>query len=454
MRYYIDCSYEEHNEAKELGAKWDAAQRKWYFTNIEDADKFSRWLPNGLDIKIYTEDFLSLSAICKSLKISRSEVKRWLIKNGYIIDVYTATDKGKELGIEERQKRTGGTKLLYNTKAQEYIKSNASVFSLTESTITRVTRVSSIEDEYQTPNLEYMDFNKLGLNYSDYLIIDTETTGLKENDEVAELAILDFYGNELYHSLYEPQKDVFWAAAKKTGLSKRKLAGFPKFVDEWKRIVETVNGKKLIAHNAEFDCRLIMQTLDRYGLNKLEGKVLFDGCVDSMELAKKNVHSSSYSLESLCKKFGIVDEQKHRATYDCLMLLKFLRALEISKSDTNAKDQQKIQNDKKNIGGRAERKQLTEKYIKNGVKIEDIASDFGFSRNTIEKYVQELIEEGRLEYDLFLDPGKEECILEIVSSLEGWDGTLTSIKERVDDSISYFDIRLAISKNSLGKKKG
>ena len=448
MRYYIDCSYEEYSEVKELGAKWSDEHKLWYFTDENDANKFSKWLPNKSEKKIYAEDLLTLSKICKNLKISRSEVKRWLVKNGYLIDVYTVTDKGKQLGIEERLKRSGGTKLVYNEEAQEYIRRNASLFSSTGSA------TGLIEDEYQSPDLEYLEFKKLVLNYSDYLIIDTETTGLQEDDEVVELAILDLYGNELYHSLYEPHKEVFWAAAKKTGLTKRKLLGYPKFVDEWNKVVEIVSGKNLIAHNAEFDCRLIMQTLDRYGLNKSEGKAIFSGCIDSMELAKKYVRSSSYSLESLCKKFGIVDEQKHRATYDCLMLLKFLRALEISKSCTSAKGQQEIQNDKKNIGGRAKRKQLTEEYIKNGIKIEEIASGFGFSRYTIEKYVQELIEEERLGYDLFLDPGKERSILEIVSSLEEWDGTLTSIKERVDDSISYFDIRLAISKNNLGKKKG
>ena len=435
MRYYIECKYIEHEQVRNLGAKWDRDKRKWYFTNINDSDKFSKWLPSELSVENCAEDFKSLTAICRDLTISKNEVKSWLIKDGYLIDVYTVTAKGKQLGIEERLKRSGGTKLVYNEQAQEYIRKNAFLFSSTGSA------TGLIEDEYQSPDLEYLEFKKLGLNYSDYLIIDTETTGLQEDDEVVELAILDFYGNELYHSLYEPHKEVFWAAAKKTGLTKRKLLGYPKFVDEWNKVVEIVSGKNLIAHNAEFDCRLIMQTLDRYGLNKFEGKAIFSGCIDSMELAKKYVRSSSYSLENLCKKFGIIDEQKHRATYDCLMLLKFLRALETSKSD------------KKVVGGKAERKQLTEEYIKNGVNIEDIASSFGFSHSTIENYVQELIEEDRLRYDLFLDPGKEEYIMKIVSSFEKWDGSLTPIKEKAGDSISYFDIKLTLSKNNLNKKK-
>ena len=33
-------------------------------------------------------------------------------------------------------------------------------------------------------------------------------------------------------------------------------------------------------------------------------------------------------LEAICKILGIEEEQKHRATYDCLMILKMLRAIE------------------------------------------------------------------------------------------------------------------------------
>ena len=47
-RYYIQCPKEEKEEAKALGARWDPKEVKWYYTNPEDRDKFQKWLQDGL----------------------------------------------------------------------------------------------------------------------------------------------------------------------------------------------------------------------------------------------------------------------------------------------------------------------------------------------------------------------------------------------------------------------
>lgn len=43
-RYYIECPYEEKEEAKALGAKWDKNAKKWYYTNPYDGVKFQKWI--------------------------------------------------------------------------------------------------------------------------------------------------------------------------------------------------------------------------------------------------------------------------------------------------------------------------------------------------------------------------------------------------------------------------
>lgn len=43
-KFYIQCPYEEKDEAKSLGARWDGAQRSWYYTDPDDAPKFKKWL--------------------------------------------------------------------------------------------------------------------------------------------------------------------------------------------------------------------------------------------------------------------------------------------------------------------------------------------------------------------------------------------------------------------------
>ena len=43
-KHYIDCPFEEKDEAKALGAKWDHEKRKWYYTGDKDPEKFRKWM--------------------------------------------------------------------------------------------------------------------------------------------------------------------------------------------------------------------------------------------------------------------------------------------------------------------------------------------------------------------------------------------------------------------------
>lgn len=43
-KYYINCPYEEKDEAKRLGAKWDSSRKKWYYTNPKQRSLFQKWL--------------------------------------------------------------------------------------------------------------------------------------------------------------------------------------------------------------------------------------------------------------------------------------------------------------------------------------------------------------------------------------------------------------------------
>jgi hypothetical protein len=44
MRINLHCPYAEKDEAKVLGAKWDAERKTWYVVNPHDLTIFARWL--------------------------------------------------------------------------------------------------------------------------------------------------------------------------------------------------------------------------------------------------------------------------------------------------------------------------------------------------------------------------------------------------------------------------
>ena len=46
-RFYLECPYAEKNEAKQLGARWDANARKWYVPDDVERNLFKQWWPES-----------------------------------------------------------------------------------------------------------------------------------------------------------------------------------------------------------------------------------------------------------------------------------------------------------------------------------------------------------------------------------------------------------------------
>jgi hypothetical protein len=47
MRINLSCPFAEKDQAKALGAKWDAAKRVWYIVDVENLTPFMRWMPSS-----------------------------------------------------------------------------------------------------------------------------------------------------------------------------------------------------------------------------------------------------------------------------------------------------------------------------------------------------------------------------------------------------------------------
>lgn len=49
MRTNLKVPFAEKDEAKKLGARWDAARKLWYVDGIADLSPFARWAPTPHD---------------------------------------------------------------------------------------------------------------------------------------------------------------------------------------------------------------------------------------------------------------------------------------------------------------------------------------------------------------------------------------------------------------------
>lgn len=99
------------------------------------------------------------------------------------------------------------------------------------------------------------------------LFLDTETTGLDDTDQVCEIAILDVDGAVLFSSLVRPSCSMNPGAAGVHGITQEELAHAPAWPEVHGTVAAILAGRLVIAHNADFDSRLLSQTCRAYGLD-------------------------------------------------------------------------------------------------------------------------------------------------------------------------------------------
>jgi len=98
------------------------------------------------------------------------------------------------------------------------------------------------------------------------VILDTETTGKTQTDQLIEICILDSEGNVLLDERVKSTVKVSKGAMNVHGIKDRHLKHCRTWPEVYKEYVELTAGKNIIAYNVAFDRRIIKQTCKAYGL--------------------------------------------------------------------------------------------------------------------------------------------------------------------------------------------
>ena len=168
------------------------------------------------------------------------------------------------------------------------------------------------------------------LEDNDILIVDTDRTGLKVEDEIVQLAIVNLRGETLINTLLRPVTEVSDEALAVHGITGQELAGAPIFSDLYERARGLLRSHQLIAYNAEFDRRMLAQTCKRYGLPEID-PVSWDCLLEKYARfcgnRKKNGSYRRYSLKDACDQEGLIVTETHEATKDCYLAFALIKAI-------------------------------------------------------------------------------------------------------------------------------
>lgn len=96
---------------------------------------------------------------------------------------------------------------------------------------------------------------------SDFVVLDTETTGLGNDARVCEISIIDMSGDVLLDTLINPEIQIPADAIAIHGITNEMVKVAPTISSIFSDIQNFLSGKVLAVYNVEYDVRLLNQSL-------------------------------------------------------------------------------------------------------------------------------------------------------------------------------------------------
>lgn len=175
-----------------------------------------------------------------------------------------------------------------------------------------------LQNIYEMPDITFSNitaksnYEKLG----DFVVIDTETTGLKAGyDRIIEVSALRFRNwrpELLFTTLLNPDKKIDSFIEDLTGINDGMLREAPHFPLIIESLSSFIGSDNIVGHNLLFDLKFLYKN----GLNIFSSKRKY---YDTLELSRKTFHDlDNYKLDTLCEYYGIRDNcSSHRSSSDC-----------------------------------------------------------------------------------------------------------------------------------------
>jgi DNA polymerase-3 subunit epsilon len=178
-----------------------------------------------------------------------------------------------------------------------------------------------------------MNFNDM-IRSGNFLVLDTETTGLGPTAEICQIAVIDALGTVLLDTLVKPVNPIEAGAIAVHGITNEMVADAPGWGDITDQLQCLLAGHNVVIYNAVFDRKLMHQSAEQAGLPKIDWKALATFHCAMLTFAPIygdwNSYYQSYRWKTLAAaaefyKLPIVDA--HHALGDCLTTLAVCKAM-------------------------------------------------------------------------------------------------------------------------------
>jgi len=165
----------------------------------------------------------------------------------------------------------------------------------------------------------------------EFVILDTETTGFEEDDEIIQIGIIDHTGATVFESLVKPTKPI--TNSQYHGITDETVKDAPSFAAAYPAIRAALEHKRVIAYNAEYDWRMLRQAWERHGLAPIVAAPAVSHCAMHQYAAFNgdwNSYHGNYrwvKLREALAAFGLKHEDFGDAEHDAVTDAKATLAL-------------------------------------------------------------------------------------------------------------------------------
>lgn len=170
------------------------------------------------------------------------------------------------------------------------------------------------------------------LRGGNFVVLDTETTGLNEDAQIVQLAIISDTGNTLIDTLVKPTCHIPPSASIIHGITDEMVQDAPPWGNVTTQLMDAIKDRPIVIYNAEYDTRLLIQTYEAHRI--MAEKVTFQAVCAMMGYAEHNGDWNDYynnyrwvKLDHACRQMRIPVVNAHNALGDCQMTLALCKAL-------------------------------------------------------------------------------------------------------------------------------
>jgi DNA polymerase III subunit epsilon len=161
------------------------------------------------------------------------------------------------------------------------------------------------------------------------IYLDTETTGLKEHDQIVEICLLEHDGSIAFQALVKPTVKIPPDATRVHHITDAMVSTAPIWPEIWPQIETLLTTQRIAIYNAEYDLRLLKQSHGAHGLHWATPISHF--CIMRLYAQFRgdwNSRAGNYrwhSLDDARAHCGLAMPNAHRAHADALLARAVLR---------------------------------------------------------------------------------------------------------------------------------